>query len=427
MSRPRNPFGDPVKISRSGKHHLRIRYYPTGIITDPAERMWLSGRWHVTHRPEAEQVAAELRDALIKHRSAHGLGGGDTVTVADSVAAFIAHLEDEDQPEGTSETRRSQLGIALVSGWGSEDIESLKSLSGQIVVATHMATLKDGKPIAPSTVSARLDALAVYGKWIASAHQMADPFVEAVADQRRTSGDSRKRALAKVDRIDPFCDDDDDGAPFDPDQLPSLSVVVALRDAIIRRETGGNPLRRADGRGSRGGAPPLAATVAAHLAESVTCAAASGLRLCELLGLHTSRIRSEDGVIIVDRQLNRYRPWLPGSPPTLAPPKGNRERVVQVFPAFEGRLAELVAYADEHQSGWVFGPTRGQRTWVDCFPMVISRAAELLRLDAASLTAGDGLIPLWESRLHDYADLRVMPTSGSRTRCHKSLRLQRSA
>ena len=45
MARPRNPNGDPVAVRKKG-YIYKVRYYPTGVITDPTERKELPGVFH---------------------------------------------------------------------------------------------------------------------------------------------------------------------------------------------------------------------------------------------------------------------------------------------------------------------------------------------------------------------------------------------
>ncbi len=49
-----------------------------------------------------------------------------------------------------------------------------------------------------------------------------------------------------------------------------------------------------------------------------------------------------------------------------------------MWPSFLAKLRELCAYADEHNGGWLFAPTRGQRYWSKGFESMFDRAKELL-------------------------------------------------
>ena len=175
MGRPKNPFGDPVSVTTKNDY-LKVRYYPSGMITDPTDRKWLAGKWcKKTQRHLAEEAAALLREALLNRLAAHGEGplsevtGRGTVTL--SVAAFVESLENDGEvPPGTAKARKTQLNVNLVTNWGSHHIEELGRLAPTIVGAVANATKRNGKPKAASTRSGALNALAVFGQWAKSTY-----------------------------------------------------------------------------------------------------------------------------------------------------------------------------------------------------------------------------------------------------------------
>jgi hypothetical protein len=77
---------------------------------------------------------------------------------------------------------------------------------------------------------------------------------------------------------------------------------------LVRRETCRPPCSKDGRRGNWGGAKPLPKETAVQTAESVTCAAATGVREKEHLAFHTSRIDLRNGRVVIERQLNRYKP-----------------------------------------------------------------------------------------------------------------------
>jgi integrase len=387
MPRQRDPYGDPVKLQLRHKW-LRIRYYPTGLITDPADRVWYDGKWDPNDPQQVAQatsVSERIRAELYQHRAAAGIEHqttqGVTVTVSMSVAKFL-ESQPELTPAGTLKAYASRLNIMLSDPYGSRPIADLSLLAEAIVTQIGDAVHRSkGTPLVEGTRSGRISALTEYGRWVARTYSTADPFAEAIAPTEATRKAQREKRYAKAhdlaQRLDPFVDGDEDES-IDPRQLPLLADVVALRDAIIRRESQGSPVRPSAGRGSGGGTPPLATEIAAQFAELTTFAAASGLRLCEVLGTHTSRIDTRRMIMIVDRQLNRHRKWLPGEPPPLAPPKHSKMRRVQIWPAFGTKLGLLVAFADERNDGWLFPPTRNQGHWADAVVNAVERAADML-------------------------------------------------
>ena len=419
MGRPRNPLGDPVSVVTQGAY-LRVRYYPTGLITEPRDRKWLPGKWRkATQRHLADEAAAGLRESLLDHRAAHGQGTTsemvDRVTVKLAVQAFLNELENDEKDEkvakGTRKARASQLNVNLVTTYGSHSVDMLSQIGPAIVAAVLTAERADGGRKESSTVLGALDALALFGRWLEVTYRFPDPFDQHVRRARaENNGNKKSKAKKKVHRQDPWLDDHDVGS-IDPKSVPSVAEVIGLRDGIIRRESGGPSDRPTSGRGSRGGAKVLSVEVAAQSADGVTLSAASGVRQCELLVLHTSRICVDDGVILVDRQLDRYEPWLPGHPPPMVPPKGDEERRAQVLPSYEKKLATLVEYADEYTDGWLFAPTRGQKWWAEGYVHMVARAQALL--EAEHDADGGERRPVWRYKFHSlrhsYASYALAP------------------
>ena len=68
MPRTPNPNGDPVAIRKKGDIY-KVRYYPTGVIGNPADRKELPGVFRT--RAAAEAHGALLREHLIEHRESH--------------------------------------------------------------------------------------------------------------------------------------------------------------------------------------------------------------------------------------------------------------------------------------------------------------------------------------------------------------------
>lgn len=417
MTRRPDPLGDPVRVQLRGRW-LGVRYYPTGLITSPEDRVWLDDRWDPNDTVQvghAHETADRLRKTLLEHRAAHGIVHsstvGITVTVRASVDAFIASHSQE-TPSATIAARESRLAVSLVSKYGDRQVSELATFAKQVVTDVASAITKDGRPIAESTRSGRFDALNSFGAWLEQTYSMTNPFKGLTESMRGAGQSERKKALIRVHHTDPFADGDDNDA-INPSDLPTYEQIIALRDAIFRRETTGPAERKQSGRGASGGAKTLAKDTAAQFAENVSFTAASGLRMCETLVVHTSRIRLEDLIVVVDRQLDRYKPWERGAEPPLVPPKFNKKRTVQIWPSYREKLTQLVAYADEFQGGWLFPPTRDQRYWAEGLTSAIDRAADLLTFERAQLEP-EGADPtqacLWH---HTYHWLRHFYTSQS--------------
>ncbi|CAB4581185.1 MAG: tyrosine-type recombinase/integrase [Actinobacteria bacterium] len=379
MSREKNPFDNPVRISRQ-RNRLVIRYYPSGLITDPNDRVKLPGSWRADDPHEAaecKRIADELRARLYAHRAAHGCSVGVpsdvSVTLRNAVSAFITSLQD-DVATGTLKAHQSKLKVLIVDHHGDVPITELHTIADEIIARAD-APKPDGRPKAVNTRDGYRGSLAVFGTWLTKTHSVPDPFAGRVPPVV-TRKERKATARAKVHRANPFARGED--IAVSKDEIPTMEQVIALRDAVLRRETSRPPTSPTSGRGSGGGAKPLEKEAAAQLAESVTAAAATGCREAEVLAMHTSRIDLATGRIVVDRQVDRYSPWDRGAEPYLVPPKHDRERTTLVWPSYLPRLAELCEHADEHNDGWLFVPTRKQRYWCKGFEDVIGRAKELL-------------------------------------------------
>jgi len=439
MARPKNPLGDPVRLYRDGDY-LRIRFYPSGVITSPDDRVRFEGRWLASCEGEtraANEVAARLRSTLLTHRAAHGaspVSGDQVITVRQTITAFLDDLaekptesrtEDPEEaptstPTGTIKARRSQLFVNIPAAYLDEPIEILHGHADEIVNATRTALKADGTPKAENTKHGARSALAEFGKYLAAEHNMLDPFKAPMAVQEDPRKAKRAKALAKVHRTTPTFRGSNGVDAIDPKQLPTYEQVAALRDAIVRRETQGPPGRPASGRGCRGGASVLPLEVASVVADSVIFSASTGLRGLEMLAAHTSRVDLRRGTIIVDRQLDRYLPWLPGQDPPLVPPKHNVEREVTIWSSFDDNLRYLVDYANGENGGWIFAPTRGQTDWPKSYSDLIDRARDLMAFEFNSaVAAGEGTSNMfqWTHTMHwlrhFYASQSLAPVSAN--------------
>ena len=407
MARPRNPFGDPVSIRRRGGL-FTVRYYPTGLITDPRSRRDLPQSFRTL--AEAEAAAALLREKLVEHRRRYAnapsrLNAGSLAAALDAYVAELARaVARGDLPEGTRRKRASDLNL-YVRPTATATPLPIRDLPGAIardlVDAIPEAKKADGSLKATNTVGKAPGSLREFGKWLVAEGYLAeDPFAFVDEDraehQEAKKRASRRRAVSRVTSA-AFEGDGDEDRGIGLEEVPPLAVVSALSDAIFRRETG-------LGRANQGGAKPLSVDVARQTAAQPLFQTATGLRLCETLAVHTSRIDLDALTVGVDRQLDRYKPWVPGQDPPLSPPKHDRSRLASIWPVYAEPLAELMAYADAHTGGWLFAPTRGQRWWADGRKSEWLRAIELLAAERRSAVEQgvpeDELSPLWTWRPH---------------------------
>jgi len=404
MSRPANPFGDPVAIRRKGQTY-KVRYYPTGVITKPGDRKELPGTYPT--REAANAAAVLLRTRLVEHRNRY-LPSADrssallSTVAAEFVLANQKASESQDMPVGTCRRIVSDIRVYIEPVVKRSDVP-VKDLNGKmaadICASISDAKKRDGAYKAENTLAASQTTLRKFGAWLVSeGYLTSDPFaaLSELSAQRSAEQKQRARRVAVAQTASAtFSSDDDAEVGLGLSDVPSLLVVSALSDAIFRRESG-----MAKVPNSR--LVPLSTEVARQMAAMPLLRTASGLRHCETLAVHTSRIDLDNLTIGVDRQLVRSAGWPSGASPKLSPPKHNRKRTAHVWPMFATRLRELVEWADTHTDGWLFAPPRKDGWWTENCDDMWDRAIKLLSAEhRASGESGEPAYgPLWTWKPH---------------------------
>ena len=295
-------------------------------------------------------------------------------------------------------------------------IGELPRFAERIMASVEKATrpLPDGgkRPKAEVTKSSARTNLAHFGSWlVANGYLEENPFAadEAAAAERAVARRSarRQRALQRAQSPTTDHDDGDSDAGIGITDVPALAVVNALSRAIVRRATRAHHLRKMSGRGSLGGAPPLTEEVARQVAQSVVLRACTGVRTCETLALHTSRISDDGFEIVIDRQLDRNTPWRSDTPiaQLLIAPKYDKDppRKAMVWPQFVPQLLAMAEAADRDHDGWLFPRTRSQVWWVAAYETLIAGGIELMNAEHAAGLCDDEThesIPAWTWKPH---------------------------
>ena len=311
MARNKNPFGDPVSIYQKGEL-FRVRYYPTGLITEPNDRKDLPDSFH--SREAAEKPADLLRQSLLEHRDIYGPGSDKGHTpLGDALATYVGEqkmgIASQAIPAGTATGRISDSTLALKKFSCARDFR-VRDLTDALARAV-IAQLSEGQgrnhaPVATNTVKKRKVSLKHFGTWLlANGYVDKHPFyfLEAVnvEEQIIKNAEKRTRAVAKVNDA-AFSPDVDNDTGIGLGDVPTLFIVSQLGDAIRIVES--HETRLLDLRNK-----PLDPDTAWQTSQQPMLEVATGLRLCETLGLHTSRIDLESLIIGVDRQLDPRRPW----------------------------------------------------------------------------------------------------------------------
>ena len=252
MPRPKNPYGDPVRV-RLHCGSYRVRYYPTGLITEDHDRKDLPYKY--ASREVAEVAAAVLREKLIAHRDVWStVGVRHQVPLLDAVTRFLENLREKRDtrmmPGGTASSRLSDANLYLLplarsTGTTIGDLEET-GLARQIINDIDNATKANGTPKADNTRKRARASMRLFGKWLVSEGFVAsDPFgfldleTEETKETKRTR--VRVKALESVDN-DVYLDDGDSDTGIGLEDVPSLGVVSQLRDAIYAVETQTDPI-----------------------------------------------------------------------------------------------------------------------------------------------------------------------------------------
>ena len=406
MARNKNPYGDPVSIYRKGVRY-RVRYYPTGLITEAKDRKELSDSFH--SRETAEKSADLLRQHLLEHRGIYGPGSNKSYTpLADALATYVGEqkkgIATQAIPAGTAAGRISDVTLALkkISSTREFRVRDLSDERARTVIA-HLSEGqgRSGAPVAANTIKKRRVSLKHFGTWLlTNGYVERHPFhfLEAVnvEDQIAMKAERRMRALARVNNVN-FSSDGDDDSAIGLEDVPTLFIVSQLSDAIRMVESHGTRLLDLRNR-------PLSPDAAWQTSQQPMLEVATGLRLCETLALHTSRIDLATLTIGVDRQLEPRRPWRVGVAPPLIPPKHNKSRTANVWPVYAESLERLMHHADSHTNGWLFPPT-GRQLWrAKARETEWNRATKLMKLLRAESICGgvpeEELPALWTWRPH---------------------------
>ena len=109
-------------------------------------------------------------------------------------------------------------------------------------------------------------------------------------------------------------------------------------------------------------------------AAAVRVTAGTGLRLCELLAVTAKRVDLKNGFITVDRQLDRYKVWVPGTPMPTAPTKNRSTRKARIWSSVQADLEFLMDGLEPDDP--LVGPYNGISWWADAWGNLLTEAGE---------------------------------------------------
>ena len=109
-------------------------------------------------------------------------------------------------------------------------------------------------------------------------------------------------------------------------------------------------------------------------AAAVRVTAGTGLRLCELLAVTARRVDLKNGFITVDRQLDRYKPWVPRTAMPTAPTKNGITRKARIWSSIKPDLELLLEGLEPDDP--IVGPYNGISWWADAWGNLLKEAGE---------------------------------------------------
>jgi integrase len=256
---------------------------------------------------------------------------------------FEAH--DGTIPEGTLRRRQSAINAWILPHVGEVSLAET-DLSTLLKVADEAV-----KTLGRSGFDGVIQTMTSVGAW-GRERRFLPAGAFGTDDERRLALRSVRRRLRADPSLKAASDGDDDRA-LTIEVVPTWDDVCALADAVADRVGGRAKSRR----------------VGERYGRAVRISAASGLRLCELLGLHAAQVDATSGVISVIHQLDRYQRWDGVGPMPTVPPKYGRKRPVAVWDKAKDDISRAL---DDAQGGVLFPPFDAQAWWADAWGRLLS-------------------------------------------------------
>jgi integrase len=293
----RRDADDPVRSYKDG----RVAYW-TGGRAGVGQRLWE----RTGSAARAEARAVELREQLA---TSAGAGPGSGTTLDQLVQDCLDALRRAGRPEGTIRQYRSD--------WNSLVPEELGSLPCRSVTVFHWQRLMDSlveARVSEGRIASVVRTLNAVTMWGAARGYFgaSEPWGSytlrraAVKEARQTA---RRKAGGKAK------------------STVLLSECPRWDDIITYAEA-------------------MEAVLPRYGRRAVILAAATGMRMGEVLGSRADEWNLDTGVVQVNWQADRYSPW-----PAVVPPKGGKTRETVLWAHATNVAAEAIA--DAHEDGWL--------------------------------------------------------------------------
>ena len=171
MPRRPDPYADPVRIYArkyaSGTTAWIIKYYPTGLITQPGDRKQIPGTFGTEQA--AQDAATLLRTRLTEHVAAHRTDLRPSERVLSVVFGLYKQAIDSDLsvPIGTRRAATSRVRVCLKpsKAW-TKPVRELSRHADSILLDLDAAKTAQGNPKEENSKSGSRTALTNFGQWL---------------------------------------------------------------------------------------------------------------------------------------------------------------------------------------------------------------------------------------------------------------------
>ena len=328
-----------------------VRAYPDGRIAwwdggapGLGKRHFKRFANHADATAEAARMRAELaRGAVLK------VGPGATWN--DLCQAWVdAH--DGQSAEGTFRRRLTAINKWIVPTVGTTLVRDTR-LSTLVAPLDALVGAGCGRS-SLDTVAMTMSVIAAWGRerdWLPS-----DPF-GSDGDRRTAMRALRKKVEAVGQRRAESDGDDERGITLE--RVPTWDEVCAFATAV----------------GDRSGGRARSRDMGDLYAAAVRLAAGSGVRLCELLALAVESV-TDDGMLEIDWQLDRYTVWPEGESMRRVRPKRGKRRKTALWERVRPDVELLMAAAKTRGDGLLVPRMAGVRWWADGWGRLLESARE---------------------------------------------------
>ena len=315
----------------------RISYYPDKIVGKGHKRVVVrGGRTFTEALKRASEIVAEVE-----------IGASLKIDHDTTWATLFIHWERHHVsriPEGTYRARMSAINRRLLPAIG--DLRLVETDRSTLTTVID-AAVTSGNGVA--SYESELQTLTVVAQWAEDRQWLVEnPFGSA---SKATKAIAAGRKLLRAG------EGHDDGKIRLRD-VPTWDDVTTFAEAVHSTS-----LRLVGDE-----------VLAKKYSAAIRVAAASGLRLCELLALTVSDVDLVNGTISVTKQLDRYVTWTPGGAMPTQKPKHGSVRDVRVWKRVKDDLDYLVGEAGK--DGVLIPPRTPGALWADGWANLLKAARE---------------------------------------------------